>query len=57
MVQHEIVLGHEISRKRIEVDIAKIDVIATLIIPKCAKDIRFVLGHVKFYRRFIKDFS
>ena len=30
MVKHEIVLGHEISKKGIEVDIAKIEVIAKL---------------------------
>jgi len=39
LVQHGIILGHEISRKRIEVDKAKIDVIAKLSIPKCVKDI------------------
>jgi len=29
MVKYEIILGHEISRKEIEVDKAKIDVIAS----------------------------
>jgi len=57
MVQHEIILGHEIYRKQIEVDKAKIDVIAKLPIPKCVKDIRSFLGHVRFYRRFIKNFN
>jgi len=39
------------------VDKVKIKVIAKLSIPKCVKDIRSFLGHVGFYRRFIKDFN
>ena len=57
MVQHRIVLGHEISREGIEVDKAKIEVIAKLPTPKYVKDIYFFLGYISFYRRFIKDFS
>ena len=38
-------------------DKAKIDVIAKLSMPKYVKDIRSFLGHVRFYRRFIKNFS
>jgi len=57
MVRHEIILGHEISKKGIEVDKAKIDIIAKLPLPKCVKDIRSFLGHASFYQRFIKDFS
>ena len=57
MIKHEIVLGHEISSKGIEVDKAKIDVIAKFPMPKCVKDIQSFLGHAGFYRRFIKDFS
>ena len=34
MVRHEIFLGHEISKKRIEVDRAKIEVKAKLLMPK-----------------------
>ena len=45
MVKHGIVLGHEISKKEIEVDRAKIEVIAKLPMPKCVKDIRSFLGH------------
>jgi len=57
MVRHGIVLGHEISKKGIEVDRAKVEVIGKLPIPKCVKDILSFLGHAGFYRRFIKNFS
>jgi len=57
MVQHGIVLGHEISRKGIKVDNAKVGIIAKLRIPRCVKDIRSFLGHVRFYRRFIRDLA
>jgi len=49
MVIHEIVLGHQISRKGIEVDRSKINVIAKLPMPKCVKDIKSFLGHAGFY--------
>ena len=57
MLTEGIVLGHKISGKGIEVDPAKIEAIEKLPYPRDIKGIRSFLGHVGFYRRFIKDFS
>ena len=56
MVTEGIVLGHKIYAAGLEVDQAKIAIIKTLMSPTIVKRIRSFLGHVGFYRRFIKEF-
>nr|GEX16589.1 hypothetical protein [Tanacetum cinerariifolium] len=50
MVKEGIVLSHKISKNRIEVDKAKIDVIAKFPHPITVNGIRSFLGHAGFYR-------
>ena len=57
MAQQGIVLGHVISKKGIEIDKAKVDLIAYLPPPRLVKDIRSFLGHAGFYQGFIQNFS
>nr|GEW01202.1 reverse transcriptase domain-containing protein [Tanacetum cinerariifolium] len=57
MVKEGIVLGHKISKNRLEVDRSKVDVIAKLPYPTTVKGFRSFLGHDGFYGRFIQDFS
>lgn len=45
------------SKRGIEVDRAKIEIIENLQPPKTIREIQSFLGHASFYRCFIKDFS
>ncbi|GJZ31012.1 reverse transcriptase domain-containing protein [Tanacetum coccineum] len=56
MVKEGIVLGHKISKSGIEVDRAKVDVIAKLPHPTSVKGVRSFLGHAGFYRSIYSRF-
>jgi hypothetical protein len=53
MVREGIILGHKISKKGIEVDKLKIEVIELLPPPTNVNGIHSFLGHAGFYQRFI----
>ena len=57
MVREGVVLVHLVSGKGLEVDKAKIEVIQNLPLPTNLRDLCSFLGHVGFYRRFIRDFA
>ncbi|GJR91460.1 putative nucleotidyltransferase, ribonuclease H [Tanacetum coccineum] len=54
MVKEGIFLSHKISGSGIKVDKTKIETISKLPYPT---NVKAILGHIGFYRRFIKDFS
>nr|GEX28376.1 reverse transcriptase domain-containing protein [Tanacetum cinerariifolium] len=57
MVKELIILGHKIYKNGLEVDRAKVDVIAKLPYPTTVKGVRSFIGHAGFYQRFIQYFS
>jgi hypothetical protein len=57
MVREGILLGHLVSKREIEEDKAKIEVIKQLPPPVNIRGIHNFLGHARFYRCYIKDFS
>ena len=57
MVVEGIVLGHMISIAGLELYQAKVAIIKTLLPPIIVKGIRSFIGHARFYRIFIRDFS
>ena len=56
MVCEDILLGHKFSKKGIEMDKTKIEVIERLPLYSSIYAIRSFLGYARFYRRIIKDF-
>jgi hypothetical protein len=56
-VKQGIVLVHVISERGIEVDTSKVETVEQLPPPTDVKSLMSFLGHARFYRRFIKDFS
>jgi hypothetical protein len=48
MVQKDIVLGHIVSKRGIQVDRAKVELIENLLPPTSVKQIRSFLGHARF---------
>lgn len=50
-------MGNKYSKKGLEVDQAKIDFTEKLPPHVNIEEIKSFLGHVEFYRRFIKNFS
>lgn len=57
MVTKGIILGHKISARGIEVEEEIIEVIERIPPPRDTKAVISFLRHVRFYKRFMRDFS
>jgi hypothetical protein len=57
MLVEGIVLGHHISSSGMRVDPTKIHIITQIRIPSSQKEVRSLLGHASYYRRFILNFT
>ena len=53
----EILLGHIVCKEGIKVDFAKIKIILDLKPPVNPKQVRILLGHIGYYRKFIRHYS
>ena len=53
----KIILGHIVCKEGIKVDFAKIKIILDLKPPINPKQVRFLLGHIGYYRKFIRHYS
>jgi hypothetical protein len=52
-----ILLGHIVCKQGLIVDLAKIDVIVNLPPPELVHQLRETLGHIGYYRKFIKGYA
>ena len=57
MVSHGVVLGHIVSRWEIMIDDDKVKVILTLDPPQTVKEVQTFMGHMNYYRRFMKGYA
>ncbi|CAM6094833.1 unnamed protein product [Calypogeia fissa] len=56
-MQKGLLLGHVISQQGIKVDVGKVDIIRALQPPSNLRELRAFLGHVGYYRRFIRHYA
>ena len=57
MVSHRVVMGHIVSRRGIAIDEDKVKVILTLDPPQFVKEVQTFMGHMNYYRRFMKGYA